>query len=452
MKKLKNKKVLIIGVSVILTICILCVGTYIGYQKIYLPSLKDVTVSVFKDNGIKINELSFKESSSLKILDEQGEFVNEIDLDEETGKVTLYAASSTKSLLLDDWEFEEKVLENGFLQRDEIYYTAKPMYLEKQDFVLTFITGEHSRFYEKDQPLNYVSQGYKAGTNLQNSLLTPSIDSDYKGFWTIEGHEITDETVIYEDTVLEFRTYQDKNDNGIDDFSEEFELHFVTNTEEEIESRVVTWEETIDLPVLQTLKEENKVFYDWYADEQMTEVFTSETKITNDMTLFAKVEYIPDIINTTIEYPISRNDIAIEVQKVLNEQNKKVDEGFNQEIQETEKERAEVKAYNEENNIVNNNVEQVVQLHNLGQNKLYLITFLDPLNNYLYSIVAPYGQTLKVVYEDGQLYKEYAIRQDTTIVLDQKVLLTESSELERYDFEYRQINESVFIKLQPVGV
>lgn len=409
-------------------------------------------MSVFKDNGIKINELSFKESSSLKILDEQGEFVNEIDLDEETGKVTLYAASSTKSLLLDDWEFEEKVLENGFLQRDEIYYTAKPMYLEKQDFVLTFITDEHSRFYEKDQPLNYVSQGYKAGTNLQNSLLTPSIDSDYKGFWTIEGHEITDETVIYEDTVLEFRTYQDKNDNGIDDFSEEFELHFVTNTEEEIESRVVTWEETIDLPVLQTLKEENKVFYDWYADEQMTEVFTSETKITNDMTLFAKVEYIPDIINTTIEYPISRNDIAIEVQKVLNEQNKKVDEGFNQEIQETEKERAEVKAYNEENNIVNNNVEQVVQLHNLGQNKLYLITFLDPLNNYLYSIVAPYGQTLKVVYEDGQLYKEYAIRQDTTIVLDQKVLLTESNELERYDFEYRQVNESVFIKLQPVGV
>lgn len=452
MKKLKNKKVLIIGVSVILTIGILCVGTYIGYQKIYLPSLKDVTVSVFKDNGIKINELSFKESSSLKILDEQGEFVNEIDLDEETGKVTLYADSSANSRILDDWEFEEKVQENGLLQRDEIYYTAKPNYLESHDFVLTFITDEHSRFYEKDQPLNYVSQGYTAGTNLQNSLLTPSIDSDYKGFWTIEGHEITDETVIYEDTVLEFRTYQDKNDNGIDDFSEEFELHFVTNTEEEIESRVVAWEDTIDLPALQTLKEENKVFYDWYADEQMTEVFTSETKITNDMTLFAKVEYIPDIINTTIEYPINRNDVAIEVQKVLNEQNKKIDDGFNQEIQETEKERAELKAYNEENNIVSNNVEQVVQLHNLGQNKLYLITFLDPLNNYLYSIVAPYGQTLKVVYEDGQLYKEYAIRQDTTIVLDQQVLLTESSELERYDFEYRQINESVFIKLQPVGV
>lgn len=443
---------MIIGVSVILTIGILCVGTYIGYQKIYLPSLKDVTVSVFKDNGIKINELSFKESSSLKILDEQGEFVNEIDLDEETGKVTLYADSSANSRILDDWEFEEKVQENGLLQRDEIYYTAKPNYLESHDFVLTFITDEHSRFYEKDQPLNYVSQGYTAGTNLQNSLLTPSIDSDYKGFWTIEGHEITDETVIYEDTVLEFRTYQDKNDNGIDDFSEEFELHFVTNTEEEIESRVVAWEDTIDLPALQTLKEENKVFYDWYADEQMTEVFTSETKITNDMTLFAKVEYIPDIINTTIEYPINRNDVAIEVQKVLNEQNKKIDDGFNQEIQETEKERAELKAYNEENNIVSNNVEQVVQLHNLGQNKLYLITFLDPLNNYLYSIVAPYGQTLKVVYEDGQLYKEYAIRQDTTIVLDQQVLLTESSELERYDFEYRQINESVFIKLQPVGV
>jgi hypothetical protein len=128
-----------------------------------------------------------------------------------------------------------------------------------------------------------------------------------------------------------------------------------------------------------------------------------------------------------------------------------IDKQFNTKVLEEEKERKALKAYNKANNILSEKVEQVTQLHNLGQKKLYLITFLDPLNQYLYSIVAPYGQTIKVVYEDGQLFKEYAVRQDSTIILDQETLLTESSDLDRYDFEYRQINDSVFIKVQPVG-
>ena len=60
-------------------------------------------------------------------------------------------------------------------------------------------------------------------------------------------------------------------------------------------------------------------------------------------------------------------------------------------------------------------------------------------------------RSIKVVYEDGQLFKEYGVRQDSTIILDQETLLTESSDLDRYDFEYRQVNDSVFIKVQPVG-
>ncbi|HFC9375076.1 TPA: hypothetical protein QFC10_002309 [Enterococcus faecium] len=43
----------------------------------------------------------------------------------------------------------------------------------------------------------------------------------------------------------------------------------------------------------------------------MTNVVTNESKVTSDMTLFAKVKSIPEIINTTIEHPITRKDIAI---------------------------------------------------------------------------------------------------------------------------------------------
>ncbi|MEM5057970.1 InlB B-repeat-containing protein, partial [Enterococcus faecalis] len=184
---------------------------------------------------------------------------------------------------------------------------------------------------------------------------------------------VTDEIIINEDTVLQFKTYQDKNDNWIDDFSEAFTVNFVTNTGEEIENQVIGWEGTIGLPQLQTLKEENKVFYDWYSDEQLTNVVTNESKVTSDMTLFAKVKSIPEIINTTIEHPITRKDIAIEVQSVLHEQNSDIDKQFNTKVLEEEKERKALKAYNKANNILSEKVEQVTQLHNLGQKKLYLI-------------------------------------------------------------------------------
>lgn len=447
LKKRKSKKALLIGIAIIVVSVVLLIGAFIGYNKVYLPSLKDVTVAVYKDNGVKIDQLAFKEKSYLQILDEQDQVIERIDLDEQTPDVTLDGHSP----LLKDWEIKQRVQKNGLFERDEVYYTAKPTYLENKDFVLTFMTDERSHFFENEQPISSLSKPYKAGEPVTHYLPEPTIDEDFKGYWTLNHEAVTDEIIINEDTVLQFKTYQDKNDNWIDDFSEAFTVNFVTNTGEEIENQVIGWEGTIGLPQLQTLKEENKVFYDWYSDEQLTNVVTNESKVTSDMTLFAKVKSIPEIINTTIEHPITRKDIAIEVQSVLHEQNSDIDKQFNTKVLEEEKERKALKAYNKANNILSEKVEQVTQLHNLGQKKLYLITFLDPLNQYLYSIVAPYGQTIKVVYEDGQLFKEYAVRQDSTIILDQETLLTESSDLDRYDFEYRQINDSVFIKVQPVG-
>ncbi len=58
----------------------------------------------------------------------------------------------------------------------------------------------------------------------------PTIDEDFKGYWTLNHEAVTDEIIINEDTVLQFKTYQDKNDNWIDDFSEAFTVNFVTNT------------------------------------------------------------------------------------------------------------------------------------------------------------------------------------------------------------------------------
>lgn len=86
----------------------------------------------------------------------------------------------------------------------------------------------------------------------------------------------------------------------------------------------------------------------------------------------------------------------------------------------------------------------------MEHNKIYLINFVDTSNNFIYSLVAPYGQTIKVVTDNGNLYQEYGVRHNTTIVLDEKRLLSSENDLEKYHSEYREINDTVFIKIQPI--
>ena len=84
------------------------------------------------------------------------------------------------------------------------------------------------------------------------------------------------------------------------------------------------------------------------------------------------------------------------------------------------------------------------------KNKLHLINFLDPSNNFLFAFVAPYGQNIKVTDDLGRLVKEYAVRQQTHIILDEKKLISSGSELDNFHTEYKQVNEAVFIKVQPI--
>lgn len=103
LKKRKSKKALLIGIAIIVVSVVLLIGASIGYNKVYLPSLKDVTVSIYKDNGVKIDQLAFKEKSYLQILDEQYQVIERIDFDEQTHEVTL----DSHSPLLKDWEIKK---------------------------------------------------------------------------------------------------------------------------------------------------------------------------------------------------------------------------------------------------------------------------------------------------------------------------------------------------------
>ena len=172
--------------------------------------------------------------------------------------------------------------------------------------------------------------------------------------------------------------------------------------------------------------------------------------ITTDITLYAKVKSYNEVINNSVEDPIYRQDIVLQVEEILNKKNKVIEDTYNKEISQIEEEKKKEEEYNKKNNIIVPEKQQVIDLYNVNHSKLYLITFLDTRSNFIYSIVAPYGQTIKILDEKGKPYKEYRVRQNTSIILDEDILLSKTSDLKEYYSEYKQQNETVFITIQPI--
>lgn len=444
--KPKKSRKIVLSLLLLLLI-IISTGGYYGYTQLYLPSKTEYNVKIYGENDKLYDDLTFKKGSYINVLDENEDIIDTIDINEEDNKIVL-DHEDNETRILDYWEIEEKVDEKDeFYKRDIIYFNAKPNYKNKEDFVLTFTADEKANIMSDEQKVTYLKVPYKKDTNVEDYYPEVVTSKDFKGDWTINESKINKDTEIKEDTNIEFVTYQDKNDNNIDDFTEEFTIKFETNIDEEVDDKVVGWEETVDLP---TLEDKNKIFYEWYSDEEYKKEFTEETKVRSDLTLYAKVKSFDEIVNESVENPIERKDISLQVENKLEERNKPVDEAYRKEIEKAEKEREELKKYNEENNIVTQDIETEIKLHNSNHNKLHLITFLDPSNKFIYSLVAPYGQTIKVINENGNLYKEYSVRNKTSIVLDESKLVKNIDKLEKYHSEYRKINDTVFIKIQPI--
>ena len=437
----KIRKARLFGLILIL----LLIG-YFAYNNAYVPSQKEYTTKVYADNNLLIDQIKFKNNSKIQVLNQDETIKNEIDLNKETNKVII-KAQGKDNLLLDSWEIKEETnKEKKFYRKESKYFIAKPLYIDKQDYVLTFKGDQRSSVIENDKPVKYTRKPYKKDTVINDYLPDVKTVENYNGNWFIGDSKISKDTKITSDTILTFKTFQDVNDNRLNDFTEKFKVSYVTNTDEKVEDKVVLWQSKVPLPKLQS---KEKVFYDWYLDKDLKNKVKENHKISKDTTLYAKNKDFKKIINTTIKKPIDREDISLQVKNILGEQNKKVDLKYNQEIEKKEKEREEKKKYNIENKVATENVELVINFHNLNQNKLNLVTFLDSSNNFIYSIIVPYGQIVKVLDENEKLSKEYAIRQNTTIILDEKELVSSSSTLNKYNSQYRQINDTVFIKIQP---
>ena len=371
-------------------------------------------------------------------------------LTKDNKEIILQPANDTEKHMFVGWKIEEntKTFEE-FYKWDIPYFKAVPIIEEKKDHILTFKADSRSKIKNTaGEEVSYIRKPYKNGEDI--TKLFPSIDimTNYNGKWTISEKEVNKETTIQTDAEMVFLTYQDMNNNKVDDLSETFTIKFVSELPgQEFTEKKVKWNETINLPIPES---EEYVFFDWYIDPTFDTVFTEETNIQKDYTLYAKNIKFSDLVNTTVENPIYREDLAEQIKLKLKKHNLQTDQRYISEEEAKKEEREAIKKEKEKKQQYGQEEVTFLQFHNKGHNKLYLITFIDPNSKYIYSIIAPYGQTIKIVNEDGKVVNEYSVRQNTTITLNEKKLLS-GSELDYYHSEYREINKTVFIKIQPIS-
>lgn len=453
--KPRRKKKITIVAFLLIILLLLSFGVYYFYKNIYKPANTDYIVRIEAQNEAVIGEVPFNKYDYIEVKDVNQETVDRIELTEETDELTLSDPTDYDNLIFDEWQLTEgsenrsiSILNLFDINKDVKVYEATPVYEEANDYVLTFRADENAQIISNDNEVNYLREPYKLNQSINEILPNVEVEEGYSGKWTVNNTVIDNETEITEDSEVIYQSYQDLNNNDIDDFTETFTVQFETNAEQNIDPiENIGWENTIDLPVVQ---DDNLVFFDWYTEPELENKFTSETKVQNDLTLYADVRNLNEVVNTSVETPITRKDIAVQVEKLLKDRNEEVDKAYQNLLEKEEQEREEVRRYNEENNVIEQQLPTTYQLNNTDRNKLHLINFLDPSNNFLFSFVAPYGQTIKITDEVGRLVKEYAVRQQTHIVLDENEIISNGSELDKYHTEYKQINDMVFIKVQPI--
>lgn len=430
--KTKKSKKFIIRFVLLLLLIGAGVGGFYYYQNVYVAQREYFLVDVMQKETL-LEVIEVNQLSTIQIFDERNVLADEISIDKDTRTIPL-SANDTDTKIFSYWSIAKK--DNN--------YDFTPVYEEKKDLVLSFQSSQHTQFAVNDTSLDTVNKAYTKGDDIYQLLPKVTVETGYGYRWYYQqGNKSMvlpkegDETInplFEEDTTLELKEFKDENQNGKDDSKEVFTITYQTNAKTTVKDKTVNYGDPLNLP---SISETNKIMIDWYSDEKFKEKVTEETIVTSDMTVYAKLVDMITFINQSVENPITRKDLALQVEDYLANNNTALDNSYNHQLEEKLKAEEELKIYNKQNGITSDTKETQYAFHNRNQNKLYVVTFLDKESDFKFAIVVPYGQTVKVFSANNQQQKEYSIRQNTTIVLSNKNYLS----------EYYQINNSVYVKI-----
>lgn len=508
---MKKEKIIYLLVLVILLMTIGgCI--FYWYQYHHIPSTRKWQIEVKDIQQAKVAEIEVQRNTMIVVLDDKGNEISNIEISDGMTEVQLPKPAENKKLLFQNWSIafqkrDEKTKQNIYHAKPN-YIDAKDFLLTVQsdehsrlynkegkdveglvipytkdtevlDYLPSVEAEEHYKgnwFYIEEDgsevkliPRNEIdkAQEKQDSKNPSENDSRKTKESENKSKKTEQKKDnkksadkkqegdsennIKEETQkmnrVNRHTTLIFKTYQDKNNNFKDDFGEKFTVKFNTDIKDvKYKDIVVGWEENVKLPIL---KDKQRVFFGWSSDEKFEHPFREADKVTSDLVLYAEFRPIDEVMNRSVEQPIYRQDVAFQVLKILEINNKQVDVAYNKKIKQEEEAKKKKEEQDRKNNIFSPPKQTMIELHNVDREKLYLITFIDEYNQYRFSFVSPYGRTVKIYDGQDNLLKEYAVRHNTTIPLNTSDFVTKWEKLEGFRSEYFKFNDTIYIKISP---
>lgn len=313
---------------------------------------------------------------------------------------------------------------------------------EKAEVEVSFIAEEGGMLIGKEgTKQKTMVKKVKDGTSVDEIFPEVAPDKDYK-FDKWEHPEENNDSGKITSVVREYKAtfFPDVNNNGKDDRNEEIEIRFDTHAMSKIDDKKIKVGEKIDIP---RIKRENHIFLGWYYDKDYKEPVDFTEPFIESTTLHAKWSTTDDLTNTTSTVTIREKSMSDDIEKHLFERHRKLDDELDELA---EKEKEEIQKAKETNTMTV--VKYKMDNRSVGRN--YLMKFYDTEENFLFSLVLPYGKTVRTVNDNKEVINEYAVRQTTTIDLEKTDFTSPANEIERYDVRNVQENSREVVEIYPV--
>ncbi|HFI0549468.1 TPA: hypothetical protein ACGOX3_001802 [Streptococcus suis] len=402
-----------------------------------------------------------------------GQIVQIVNFQDEI--LTSEELTTNLDLTVPDLEIPEgKILSYWALESIEGGVRLKPILVEAQQGTLQFNVSGEGYLVKDNAKVKDLAITFTKGEPLEKYLpeIAPAENMKLSGWFINEKKVNPKKHTLEEGTSVVAKFYKDVNNNEIDDSTESATVKFVTNSDIKIADLGMFVGNYVELPIL---KQDNKIFMGWFSDENLSNKFDNNKPITKDITLFAKWEEAEKLINDSQNQKITDPLISKQLEEILNNVNKlnAIVKDKNETIRPnvpsansgttttTQKPSASVSQ-----NTVTPQAETVPQVltpevpekekeikyvfSNPNVGKKHMLKFQDENEEVLFTMMTPYGQTVRIYNTDNQKIKEYGVRQNTTILLDSKVTyLTDSAKIDYYAKD-TIVNDRVLMDIMPI--
>lgn len=292
---------------------------------------------------------------------------------------------------------------------------------------------------ENGEKVQTLKKKVSSGTSLKEAYPEVKPDKDYKfDEWENPNKGNNEETIHSVENVYTAKFFPDLNDNDVDDRKEKVKLQFDSDTGDsptEIEAQVG---ETVQLP---QPKRNDAIFSGWFQDSDFKKSFTENDRALEDMTLYAKWQEVDEITKEGETLMIRNRSVSDQVEKRIADRYVEKVEAANKEI---EKSKQDIKDAKE-------TIDEVIPMYkNVNAGNLFMVKFFNENEEFLFSIVVPYGRTVKIMDDAKKKKEEYAVRQTTTLVLNSKDFITGNLKLKEYDVRNVESNSIDITEVFPV--